>query len=440
MSDMYNHLINRTTSLSVIGLGYVGLPLAIAFGEKVNTIGFDLSLAKIAAYNQGIDPTGEVGTEALKASPIQFTTNPEALQQAMCHIIAVPTPLKPDNTPDLSYLIGACEILGPHLKPGSIVVFESTVNPGVTEDVCIPALEETSGLTCGTRFTVGYSPERINPGDKVNRLETIVKIVSAIDKHTLDTVAKIYSLVVEAGVYPVSSIKVAEAVKVVENTQRDVNIAFMNEMALAFGRMGIDTFEVVAAMNTKWNALGFYPGLVGGHCISVDPHYFLHKIDQIGHQSRLVRESRRINEIMSRFVGDAILKSLIKVGKVVKGARIGFLGVTFKENTPDMRNSKVVDVIKGLQEYELDIMIVDPLANPRDVESATGITPVPLDALSQLDCVVLAVPHRGLKDIGLQALRQFFGDGAASENVVVDVKGVMDKEAVIEAGYRFWRM
>jgi len=438
--SLYEKLLKNEEVLSVIGLGYVGLPLAAAFSEKIKTIGFDVNSAKIEAYKNGIDPTNELGTEALRACAVDFTSDAKRLAEAKFHIIAVPTPINGDNGPDLSYVESACTILGRYLKKGSIVVSESTVYPGVTEDVCIPILEKESGLKCGVDFKVGYSPERINPGDKVHTLQTIVKVVSGMDEECLDEIAKTYELVVEAGVHRVSSIKAAEAVKAVENTQRDVNIAFMNEMALLFQGLGIDTGEVVTAMNTKWNALKFYPGLVGGHCISVDPHYLLHGANKMGHNSRIVRESRRLNDIMSKIVGDAIIKQLIKSNKMVTKSKVAILGLSFKENTPDIRNSKIMDVINQLRCYGISPMVVDPVASAEEAKREFDIDLVPLDELNDLDCIVCAVPHDGFKGLTIETMDKLFGNLPNDEKILIDIRGKFSRAEAQANGYRYWSL
>lgn len=422
--------------ISVIGLGYVGLPLAAAFSQKVKTIGFDVNEQKIQAYKNGIDPTNELGTEALKACTVDFTSDASRLTEAKFHIIAVPTPITGDNGPDLSYVESACALLGRYLTKGSIVVSESTVYPGVTEDICIPILEKESGLKCGVDFKVGYSPERINPGDKVHTLQTIIKIVSGMDEACLEEIAKTYELVVDAGVHRVSSIKAAEAVKAVENTQRDVNIAFMNEMAMLFHGLGVNTAEVVAAMNTKWNALGFHPGLVGGHCISVDPHYLLHGANRMGHNSRIVRESRRLNDIMSKIVGDAIIKQLVLANKVVSKAKVAILGLSFKENTPDIRNSKIMDVINHLRCYGIQPVVVDPVASAEEAKHEFGIALVPLEKLQNLDCIVYAVPHKEFATLDINKLDKLFGNFPNHEKVLIDIRSKLHKPA----GYRYWSL
>ena len=352
--SLYEKIVNKKEKVSLVGLGYVGMPIAVAFAKKVDVIGFDLNKAKIELYKQGIDPTKEVGDEAIKDTTVEFTSDETKLKEAKFHIVAVPTPVNQDHTPDLTPVIGASEIVGRNLTKGSIVVYESTVYPGVTEDVCIPILEKQSGLKCGEDFKVGYSPERINPGDKVHRLENIHKIVSGMDEESLEEIKNVYDLVIEVGTFPVSTIKTAEAIKVVENSQRDINIAFMNELAMVFDRMGIDTNEVVDGMNTKWNALGFRPGLVGGHCIGVDPYYFTYEAEKLGYHSQIILSGRKVNDGMGEFVADAVIKQLILAGKAPKKSKVIILCLTFKENCPGIRNSKVEDIIKRLAQYEIN--------------------------------------------------------------------------------------
>ncbi|MCL1788021.1 MAG: nucleotide sugar dehydrogenase [Defluviitaleaceae bacterium] len=438
--SLYEKLRSGEEALSVIGLGYVGLPLAVAFANHVKTIGFDVSKAKIAAYKNGTDPTGELTDQVMQNAKVDYTFDAERLKEAKFHIIAVPTPLDLDNDPDLSYVVGACRTLGKHLTKGSIVVSESTVYPGVTEDICVPILEKESGLTCGVDFKVGYSPERINPGDKVNTLETIVKIVSGMDADSLDDIAKTYEIVVKAGVYRVSSIKVAESVKVVENTQRDVNIAFMNEIAMLLDKLSIDMCEVVDAMNTKWNALKFHPGLVGGHCISVDPHYLMYEVQRIGHDSRIVTESRKLNDAMSEFIGEAVIKQLALAGKVIPQAKVAILGLAFKENTADIRNSKVVDIIKYLAQYGMAPLVVDPLASPQEAMHEYGITLTPLEDLRDLDCVIHAVSHDAFNRISFDTLDNMYGNYPNHEKVLIDVKCSFCKAEAKAQGYRYWHL
>lgn len=358
-------LLDKEEKIAVIGLGYVGMPIAVAFAKKVNVIGYDLNEEKINLYKSGIDPTKEVGNDGIKSTSVEFTADEKRIQDAKFIIVAVPTPVNTDHTPDLTPVIGASEIVGRNITKGSVVVYESTVYPGCTEDVCIPILERESGLKCGIDFKIGYSPERINPGDKIHRLENICKIVSGCDEKALQEIKKVYDLVIEVGTYPVSSIKTAEAVKVVENSQRDINIAFMNELAMVFDRMGIDTNEVVDGMNTKWNALGFRPGLVGGHCIGVDPYYFTYEAEKLGYHSQIILNGRIVNDGMGAYVADAAVKQMITAGQAPKKSKVVILGLTFKENCPDTRNSKVDDIIKQLRTYEIEPIVIDPWANKK---------------------------------------------------------------------------
>lgn len=423
--------------ISVIGLGYVGLPIAVAFAKKVDVIGFDLNAAKIELYKSGIDPTQEVGDDAVKNSTVEFTSDESRLREARFHIVAVPTPVNDDHTPDLTPVESASRILGRNLTKGSIVVFESTVYPGVTEEICAPILEKESGLKCGEDFKIAYSPERINPGDKVHRLQTITKIVSGMDDETLDTVAKVYELVVEAGVHRAPSIKVAEAAKVIENSQRDINIAFMNELSVIFNKMGIDTKSVLEAAGTKWNFLKFYPGLVGGHCIGVDPYYLTYKAEQIGYHSHVILSGRRINDDMGKYVAENIVKSLIKADKTVKGAKVAILGFTFKENCPDTRNTKVFDIIKELSEYGIEPLITDPIADVREAKHLYGLEFVDFNAIHDMDGIVLAVAHNEFKKLTLPQIGNLFGNG---KKILIDIKGIMNRKEYEDAGYLYWRL
>lgn len=438
--SLYQAIVEGKESISLVGLGYVGMPIAVAFAEKVRVIGFDLNEEKINLYKSGIDPTQEVGDEKIAATKVEFTADESDLKRAKFHIVAVPTPVNLDHTPDLRPVEGASEILGRNLTKGSIVVFESTVYPGVTEDVCVPILERESGLKCGVDFKVGYSPERINPGDKVHRLENIHKIVSGMDEESLEEIKNVYDLVIEVGTYPVSTIKTAEAIKVVENSQRDINIAFMNELAMVFDRMGIDTNEVVDGMNTKWNALGFRPGLVGGHCIGVDPYYFTYEAEKLGYHSQIILSGRKVNDAMGEFVADATIKQLIHAGKAPKMANVVVLGLTFKENCPDCRNSKVGDVIARLREYEIDPVVVDPWATERDAELGYGVKLTPLDEVRDADCVILAVAHNDFKAMAIEDIDKLFSVGPNEDKVLIDVKGILNKKEIESAGYRYWRL
>lgn len=433
-------LSTKKESLSVIGLGYVGMPLALAFSKIYQVIGYDISSDVIKKYKKGIDPTKEVGDEAVKNAKIDFTDEEERLRLAKFHIIAVPTPVTPHKMPDLKPVELASEIVGRNLVKGSVVVYESTVYPGVTEGICVSILEKYSGLTCGKDFKVGYSPERINPGDKVHRLENIRKIVSGMDEETLKEVAEVYSQIITAGVYPVSSIKVAEAAKVVENSQRDINIAFMNELAMVFDRMQIDTREVIEAMGSKWNALNFYPGLVGGHCIGVDPYYFIYEAERLGYHSQIILSGRKINDGMGEFIADVVLKKLILTNKPVRDSKVVILGITFKENCPDIRNTKVVDIYQKLMEYGITPLVYDPLANKEETKRHYGIELISRAEIQEADCIVFAVAHDEFKALKEKEITAMFRTGKAEEKVLIDVKGILEKDRWQEEGYQFWRL
>jgi UDP-N-acetyl-D-galactosamine dehydrogenase len=437
---LYQDILNNKEKIAVVGLGYVGMPIAVAFAKKVNVIGFDLNKKKIELYKCGIDPTNEVGNDEIKNTAVEFTSDETKLKEAKFHIVAVPTPINSDKTPDLSPVEGASRIVGRNLTKGSIVVYESTVYPGVTEDICVPILEKESGLKCGVDFKIGYSPERINPGDKVHRLENIIKIVSGMDEESLNEIAKVYELVIEVGVHRAGSIKVAEAAKVVENSQRDINIAFMNELAMVFDRMGIDTKEVVEAMNTKWNALGFTPGLVGGHCIGVDPYYFVYEAEKLGYHSQIILSGRKINDGMGKFVADAIIKKLILANKVVRQSKVVILGLTFKENTPDTRNSKVVDIIDSLKDYGIEPIIVDPEADAAEAKHEYGVDLVDIKEINDADCLVLAVAHDTFKQMSWEDIDNLYGDFENDEKVLIDVKSILDKKEIEAKGYSYWRL
>jgi len=438
--SLYEKIVNKQEKISIIGLGYVGMPVAVAFANKVDVIGFDLNEHKINLYKQGIDPTNEVGNDVIKRTTVEFTTNAEKLREAKFHIVAVPTPISQDKQPDLTSVIEASKILGRNLTRGSIVVYESTVYPGVTEDICIPVLEKESGLKCGIDFKVGYSPERINPGDKVHRLENIKKIVSGIDHETLDEIAKVYELIIEVGVHRAPSIKVAEAAKVAENSQRDINIAFMNELAMVFDRMGIDTQEVIEAMNTKWNALRFYPGLVGGHCISVDPYYFIYQAEKLGYHSQIILSGRKINDGMGEFIADVTIKKLILANKIVKQSKVVIFGITFKENCPDIRNSKVKDIINRLKEYGIEPIVTDPRANKDEVREEYKLDLVDLEAIKDADCLIFAVAHNEFKNFSWDQIDRMFFNGDNSKKVIIDVKGIFNKYDAVDRGYSYWRL
>ncbi len=439
--SMYEELIRRDVSLALVGLGYVGMPIAHAFAEKgLNVIGFDLNKEKIELYKSGIDPTKEVGDEEIKNTKIQFTADERELKKAKFIIVAVPTPVNADHTPDLTPVIGASEIVGRNLTRGAIVVYESTVYPGCTEDVCIPILEKQSGLKCGTDFKIGYSPERINPGDKIHRLENIHKIVSGIDTESLQVIKDIYDLVIEAGTHPVSNIRTAEAVKVVENSQRDINIAFMNELAMVFDRMDIDTNEVVDGMNTKWNALGFRPGLVGGHCIGVDPYYFTYESEKLGYHSRIILNGRIVNDSMGAFVADKVIHKMVEAGQAPKKSKVVILGLTFKENCPDTRNSKVDDIIKQLNTYGIAPVVVDPWASEQDALYEYGVTLTKMEDVSDADCVIVAVAHKEFKTLRLEDIKKMYKESADNEKVLIDVKGLYKVEELKASGMQWWRL
>ncbi|MBD5495957.1 MAG: nucleotide sugar dehydrogenase [Lachnospiraceae bacterium] len=437
--SLYEKLLSGEEKLSLVGLGYVGMPIAVAFARKIKVIGFDLNKQKIELYQKGIDPTKEVGNDVISGTTVDFTSDSSRLKEAKFHIVAVPTPVNDDHTPDLTPVEGASRILGQNLTKGSIVVFESTVYPGVTEDICVPILEKESGLKCGVDFKIGYSPERINPGDKVHRLETITKIVSGMDKETLDEVAKVYELVVEAGVYRAESIKVAEAAKVIENSQRDINIAFMNELSIIFNKMGIDTKSVLEAAGTKWNFLKFYPGLVGGHCIGVDPYYLTYKAEQLGYHSQIILSGRRINDDMGKYVAESLVKNLIKADIAVKNARVAILGFTFKENCPDTRNTKVIDIYKELNEYGITPLVVDPSADADEANRLYGITFGKLEDVKDMDAVIIAVAHDAFLKLNKEDISEFYND-ANKCKVLMDIKGLLNREDYMTEEYSYWRL
>lgn len=438
---LYDKLFNHEETLSIVGLGYVGMPIAVAFAKKgINVIGFDLSKEKIEMYKSGEDPTKEVGNEAIKTTTVKFTADENELRNAKFHIIAVPTPVNTDHTPDLTPVISASEIVGRNLVPDSIVVYESTVYPGCTEDVCIPILEKQSRLKCGVDFKVGYSPERINPGDKVHRLENINKIVSGIDKESLQEIKAVYDLIIEVGTHPVSNLRTAEAVKIVENSQRDINIAFMNELAMVFDRMDIDTNEVVDGMNTKWNALGFRPGLVGGHCIGVDPYYFTYEAEKLGYHSQIILNGRIVNDSMGPFVADAAIKKMIEAGQAPKKSNVVILGLTFKENCPDTRNSKVNDIIKQLKKYGIEPTVVDPWASEYEAMHEYGVKLKKIEDVVDADCVIVAVAHNEFKALKLNDIKKLYRESADDEKVFIDVKGLYKIEDLNDSGMQWWRL
>ena len=438
--SLYEKIVAGEEKIALVGLGYVGMPIAVAFAKKVKVIGYDLNADKIELYKQGIDPTKEVGDEGIKATSVEFTSDETKLQDAKFIIVAVPTPVNTDHTPDLTPVIGASEIVGRNITKDSIVVYESTVYSGCTEDVCIPILEKESGLKCGVDFKIGYSPERINPGDKVHRLENIHKIVSGMDKESLEEIKQVYDLVIEVGTHPVSNIKTAEAVKVVENSQRDINIAFMNELAMVFDRMGIDTNEVVDGMNTKWNALGFRPGLVGGHCIGVDLGGRSIITKKLGYHSQIILNGRIVNDSMGAYVADAAVKQMIAAGQAPKNSKVVILGLTFKENCPDTRNSKVDDIIKQLKTYGINPVVVDPWASERDAMHEYGVELKSMDDAKNADCVIVAVAHNEFKSMSLKDIKGLFKESADDTKVLLDVKGLYKVSDLEASGMRWWRL
>ena len=438
--SLYKKIVAGEEKIALVGLGYVGMPIAVAFAKKVKVIGFDLNAAKIELYKQGVDPTKEVGDEGIKATTVEFTADEKKLREAKFIIVAVPTPVNTDHTPDLTPVIGASEIVGRNLTKGAIVVYESTVYPGCTEDVCIPILEKESGLKCDVDFKIGYSPERINPGDKVHRLENIHKIVSGCDAESLKEIQSVYDLVIEVGTYPVSNIKTAEAVKVVENSQRDINIAFMNELAMVFDRMGIDTNEVVDGMNTKWNALGFRPGLVGGHCIGVDPYYFTYEAEKLGYHSQIILNGRIVNDGMGRYIADVAVKQMIAAGQAPKNSKVVILGLTFKENCPDIRNSKVFDIIKQLHTYDIDPVVIDPWASAKDAMHEYAVELKTMDDAKGCGCVIVAVAHDEFKTMSLKKIKELYKESADNEKVLIDVKGLYSVKSLENSGMRYWRL
>lgn len=436
---VYDELLKGNAKLSLVGLGYVGMPIAVAFARKIKVVGFDVNQAKIDLYRNGVDPTNEVGDEVIRDTKVEFTSDPSRLKEAKFHIVAVPTPVNSDHTPDLSPVEGASKIVGQNLTKGSIVVFESTVYPGVTEEICVPIMERESGLKCGEDFKVGYSPERINPGDKIHRLETIVKIVSGMDEETLEEIAKVYELVVEAGVYRAESIKVAEAAKVIENSQRDINIAFMNELSIIFHKLGIDTKAVLEAAGTKWNFLKFYPGLVGGHCIGVDPYYLTYKAEEVGYHSQIILSGRRINDDMGKYVAQNAVKCLIKAGIAVRGARVGILGFTFKENCPDTRNTKVIDIVKELNEFGIQPLIADGAADATEAQKLYGIKFCSMDEIKNMDAVVIAVAHNEFQKLSKRDVEDMFNN-QNPKKILIDIKGIFDSKEFEEDEFIYWRL
>lgn len=439
-NHIYSDLISGKEKLALVGLGYVGMPIAVEFAKHVKVIGFDINEKRINEYQNGIDSTNEVG-EAIKNTTVEFTADPKRISQAKFIIVAVPTPVKDDNSPDLRPVKSASKTVGQNLSPGSIVVFESTVYPGVTEDICIPIIENESGLKCGIDWKIGYSPERINPGDRVHTLTTIRKIVSGMDEETAKEVKKVYDIVIKAGTFPVSTIKTAEAVKVVENSQRDINIAFMNEIAMICDKLNIDTDEVLAGMNTKWNALGFKPGLVGGHCIGVDPYYLTNAAEKLGYHSQIILNGRQVNDSMGGFVADAAIKEMIEAGKAPKKSTVVIMGLTFKENCPDTRNSKVVDIVHRLKEYEIEPIVTDNWADKEVAKQEYDVELVPFEKMPKADCIIVAVGHNEFRSMSMMQIKELFKDELPdAEKVLLDVKSLYRMDELRASGMRFWRL
>lgn len=440
-SSLYDRLIKGDAKLALVGLGYVGMPIAVEFAKHISVIGYDNNSTKISQYLNGIDPTLEVGNKTIETTNVEFTDDETKLSESSFIIVAVPTPVNEDTTPDLRPVEGASHTVGRNIQKGTIVCFESTVYPGVTEDVCIPIIEKDSGLKCGVDWKIAYSPERINPGDKVHRLTTIRKIVSGMDKETCDVVKQVYDIVINAGTFPVRNIKTAEAVKVIENSQRDINIAFMNEIAMICDRIGIDTNEVIDGMNTKWNALGFKPGLVGGHCIGVDPYYLTNIAERLGYHSQIILNGRKVNDSMGAYVADAAIKQMIEAGKAPKKSKIFILGLTFKENCPDLRNSKVYDIIKRMKEYEINVTVTDPWADPGEAKGFYGVDLVPFREVKEADCIIVAVGHKEFRSLSMMDLKTMFkADTRDEEKVLIDVKGLYRMDELLASNMRFWRL
>lgn len=439
-NNIYQRLISGKEKLALVGLGYVGMPIAVEFAKHIKVIGFDINEKKVNEYRNGIDSTNEVG-DAIKDTTVEFTADPKKLKEAKFIVVAVPTPVNDDNTPDLRPVEGASRTVGQNLSPGSIVVFESTVYPGVTEDICIPIVEKESGLRCGVDWKIGYSPERINPGDRVHKLTSIRKVVSGMDDESAREIKRVYDIVIKAGTFPVSNIKTAEAVKVVENSQRDINIAFMNEIAVICDKLKIDTDEVLAGMNTKWNALGFKPGLVGGHCIGVDPYYLTNVAEKLGYHSQIILNGRQINDSMGAFIADAAIKEMIEAGLAPKKAAVVILGLTFKENCPDTRNSKIVDIIKRLKEYEINPIVTDSWADAEIAKHEYGVELVPWEDVPKADCVIVAVGHNEYRNMSTMQLKELFKEEIPdSEKVLIDVKSLYRMDELKSSGIRFWRL
>ncbi len=438
-NNIYQGLISGKEKLALVGLGYVGMPIAVEFAKHIKVIGFDINEKRVNEYQNGIDSTNEVG-EAIKDTTVEFTADPAKLKEARFIVVAVPTPVNEDNTPDLRPVEGASRTVGQNLAPGTIVVFESTVYPGITEDICVPIIEKESGLKCGVDWKIGYSPERINPGDRVHTLTTIRKVVSGMDEESAREIKKVYDIVIKAGTFPVSNIKTAEAVKVVENSQRDINIAFMNEIAIICDKLKIDTDEVLAGMNTKWNALGFKPGLVGGHCIGVDPYYLTNISEKLGYHSQIILNGRQVNDSMGAFVADAAIKEMIEAGMAPKKAAVVILGLTFKENCPDTRNSKVVDIINRLKEYDINPIVTDSWADAEVAKHEYHVELTPWEEIPKADCVIVAVGHNEYRNMSMMQLKELFKDTSDEEKVLIDVKSLYRMDELKASGMRFWRL
>lgn len=439
-NHIYQGLISGTEKLALVGLGYVGMPIAVEFAKHIKVIGFDINETRINEYANGIDATNEVG-DAIKDANVEFTADPARLKEARFIVVAVPTPVNDDNSPDLRPVKGASRTVGQHLAPGSIVVFESTVYPGVTEDVCVPIIEQESGLKCGVDWKIGYSPERINPGDRVHTLTTIRKVVSGMDEEAAMEIKKVYDIVIKAGTFSISNIKTAEAVKVVENSQRDINIAFMNEIAIICDKLNIDTDEVLAGMNTKWNALGFKPGLVGGHCIGVDPYYLTNVSEKLGYHSQIILNGRQVNDSMGAFVADAAIKEMIEAGMAPKKATVVIMGLTFKENCPDTRNSKVIDIINRLKEYEIEPVVTDSWADVDVARREYGVELTAWEEVPKADCVIVSVGHNEYRSMSMMQLKELFKPELPdAEKVIVDVKSLYRMDELKASGMRFWRL
>lgn len=439
-NEVYYGLISGKEKLALVGLGYVGMPIAVEFAKHIKVIGFDINEKRVNEYSSGIDSTNEIG-DVIKDTTVEFTSDSTRLKEAKFIIVAVPTPVNDDTTPDLGPIEGASRTVGQNLTPGVIVVFESTVYPGVTEDICVPIIEKESGLKCGIDWKIGYSPERINPGDYIHRLPSIVKVVSGMDEESAQEIKKVYDIVIKAGTFLVSNIKTAEAVKVVENSQRDINIAFMNEIAMICDKMHIDTDEVLAGMNTKWNALGFKPGLVGGHCIGIDPYYLTNAAEKLGYHSQIILNGRKVNDSMGAFVADAAIKEMIEAGLAPKKATVVILGITFKENCPDTRNSKVVNIIDRLREYEIEPVVTDSWADSEVAKQEYNVELIAWEDIPKADCVIVAVGHNEYRSMSMMQLKELFkNDLADEEKVLVDVKSLYRMDELKASRMRFWRL